>query len=169
MANNLEITNYSNIEELAGTSNGDFSIYGELDKYANKFECIHMLESGFKFGLSYNYTGLKPEILETGDTRLFVGFDKIILCIDQYNNQLLQEQTMGSLFYEFIDVEQYALLVAICELDLIVMNYEGETIWSMGFRDIIEAFSRDGELLKIKCSDGDNFVFNIHSGQLIND
>lgn len=169
MESNLEITNYSKVEELVEASNDNFPIYGELDEYANKFECIQMLESGFKFGLSYNYTGLKPEILEIGDTRIFIGFDKKILCIDQFNYQLLKEKAMESLFYEFIDIEQYTLVVAICELDLIVMNYEGETIWNIGFRDIIENFSRDGELLKIKCSDGDNFVFNIHNGQFVDD
>lgn len=165
----FEIIDYSSYNELKREAENDFSIYGNVDQYTNKFESIHMLNSDFKVGLAYSYTGLKPKIVEVNGTKLFIGFDKTILCVDQYANQLLQEKKGTSLFYDFIKVEEYGLLIAIYELYLIVMDYEGEDVWEIGFRDIIEDFSKDGGILKVKCADGESFSFNIKNGQFIAD
>ena len=165
----FEITGYSSYNELKREAENHFSIYGNVDEYTNKFESIHMLNTDFKVGLAYSYTGLKPQIVEVNGGKLFIGFDKTILCVDQYANQLLQEKKGTSLFYEFIKVEEYGLLIAIYELNLIVMDYEGEDVWEIGFRDIIEDFSKDEGIFEIKCADGESFRFNIKNGQFIAD
>ena len=163
----FEIIDYSSYNELKREAENDFSIYGNVDQYTNRFESIHMLKSDFKVGLAYSYTGLKPKIVEVNRTKLFIGFDKTVLCVDQYANQLLQEKKSTSLFYDFIKVEEYGLLIAIYELYLIVMDYEGEDVWEIGFRDIIEDFTKGGDILKVKCADGECFSFDVKNGQFI--
>ena len=163
----FEVIDYPSYNELKREAENDFSIYGDVDQYTNKFESIHMLNSDFKVGLAYCYTGLKPKIMEVNGTKLFIGFDKTILCVDPYANQLLREKRGTSLFYDFIKAEEYGLLVAIYELYLIVMDYEGEDVWEIGFRDIIEDLTKVGGILKVKCADGESFSFDIKNGQFI--
>lgn len=115
-----------------------------------------------------NYAGLKPEVLIINNKEVFIGFDKTIICIDQETKQLISENKVGSLFYEFIHIATKSLVVVIFELDLMVMNYKGDIIWSIGFRDIIEVFDvEQNEIVNIKCSDEEEFKFNLLTGQYI--
>jgi len=167
--NDLVITDYATMEELINEASNEFTIYGTLDQYANKFKCIHLLESGFKCGLVYSYSGLKPEVIKINGSKILIGFDKALLLIDQLKKILLEERKLSSLFYEFINVGRNNLIVVICELDLVVLDFDGEILWSIGFKDIIEDFYvENSEFLNITCSDGQDYKFDINNGQYAN-
>lgn len=167
MNNEFEIRNYDSKEDLIEQAQNRFLVYGNLDN-ANRFERINIHKSGFQCGIVYNYSGIKPEIVLVKNKIVFIGFDKSILCIDLETKQLISENIKGSLFYEFINIPIKFLIVVIFELDLLVMNYDGDIIWSIGFRDIIEDFNVEhNDLINIKCSDEEKFKFDLLTGTYI--
>lgn len=146
----------------------NFKIYGDLDKYNNKFEIIFLPEYEFSCGLMYYDHGISSQILLLDNLpRLFVGFDKWIINIDYINKVEIYKQKSISLFYEFVKMESYIL--AIYELDIFVFNSECMLIWSSGFRDIIEKYEViDGKTILITCSNGDKNEFEIKDGEILN-
>lgn len=169
MSNIFKIEKYATLEELINVAKDNFIIYGDLEDGVNTFESYRILKGGFRCGISYYYTGLQPEVFISDNyNRIFIGFDKFILCIDLDKKELKNKIKMGSLFYEFINIGSSSLIVVICELELIVVDYNGNIKWSIDFKDIIEDFSIEKNgFINIKCSDEQEFKFNIQNGQCI--
>lgn len=77
---------------------------------------------------------------------------------------LIQKESIAP-FYELIETGNFIL--AICELDIFVFDYDCKIVWSLGFGDIIEdcKISKD-EVIYVKCSNGEESVFDLNQHRL---
>ncbi len=157
---------YDSYQELNNKAvKNNFIIYGDMNKYNNKFEMLSLPEYGFSCGLMYYDHGIAPQILLLDNVlRLLIGFEKWIICLDYVNKVEIYKQKSISLFYEFVETEN--CILAICELDISAFNSECRLIWSSGFRDIIENYKViDGKTVSITCSNGDKSEFELKNGK----
>jgi len=66
-----------------------------------------------------------------------------------------------SIFYEFIEVENYLLVV--CELDITAFNLKGEKLWETSFMDIVENFEIIKNAIMVHCA-GRKIEINLKNG-----
>lgn len=155
----------SNIDELISKLNNTSYVYGDINDYSDTFNIIDISNLNFRIGIVYYYVGLNPKILIIEYDSIFIGFDKFVL---YSHKNIVKNNRLNSLFYDFIKIKSFSLLVIICELDIIVMSYDGSIVWSIGFKDIIVnyKFIKEKNTLYISCLDGEEFYFNTLNGEI---
>ena len=168
MGKNLyDIVSFDSYNSLCEASvERDFDVFGIADEYNNKYEAIVLPDGLFVCGLMYYDSGIKPQIILQGNSSLlFLGFDKIVVCLNYLTKQILVEKEFLSLFYDFIDVKLYKLIIIVSELDVCAINYNGKMVWSLGFKDVVEDFHLyNNNKLFVKCADGNESVLSITDG-----
>ncbi|WHX48235.1 hypothetical protein QNH46_19350 [Paenibacillus woosongensis] len=145
-------------------------MFGDVKGNNNRFEVITVSEVNFECGIAYYDCGIKPHIVvKDKNNKLFLGFEKNIICVDMSLDNIVFEKKLTSIFYEFIEVQSQNAVIAICELDIYVFNYEGKILWEMGLREVInEFYVIEDEKLCIVYDDGDELIFSITEGKVIN-
>lgn len=160
-----EIIMCSNIDELISKLKNTSYIYGDINAYSDTFNIIDIYNLNFRIGIVYYYVGLNPNILIIESDIIFIGFDQFVL---YSHKNIIKNNRLNSLFYDFIKIELFSLLVIICELDIIVMRYDASIVWSIGFKDIIVnyKFIEEKNILYISCLDEEEFNLNILNGKI---
>jgi len=145
-----------------------FNVFGIADECNNKYEAIALPNGCFVCGFMYYDHGMKPQIIFQNDNPLLLlGFDKRVIYLNYLTKQTLVEKECLSLFYEFIEVRSCNLIIAVSELDVCAVDYNGKIIWSAGFRDVVEDYHRlHDDKLFVKCADGSELVLSIVDGSL---
>lgn len=152
---------------------------GELESQIDKEQlilCDDMQNSFFiinydnvrKLGVAYYDYGVAPDFQYSGDdSLLYSGFGKNFLCIDIYEDKILVNDNLPSVFYELCyDSNKYYICV-ICELD-VYCYCAGKQIWEMGFRDIIVDYNIiDDAKISILCEDGVEYIFFLKDGKIV--
>ncbi len=113
-----------------------------------------------KIGIAYYDYGVAPDFQCSGDGELvYLGIGKNFLCIDIYENKVLVNDNLQSVFYELCYDSNKNHICAICELDLYCYCAEKQK-WKMGFRDIIVDYNIiDDTKISISCDNGVEYIF----------
>lgn len=137
------------------------------DDMQNSFFIINY-DNVRKLGVAYYDYGVAPDFQYSGDnSQLYLGFGKNFLCIDTYEDKILVNDNLQSVFYELCyDSNKYYICV-ICELD-VYCYCAGKQIWEMGFRDIIVDYNIiDNAKISILCEDGVEYIFFLKDGKIV--
>ncbi len=121
-----------------------------------------------KIGIAYYDYGVAPDFQCSGDGELvYLGIGKNFLCIDIYENKVLVNDNLQSVFYELCYDSNKNHICAICELDLYCYCAEKQK-WKMGFRDIIVDYNIiDDTKISISCDNGVEYIFFLENGKII--
>lgn len=152
---------------------------GELESQVNKEQlilcddmqntfCIINFNNAKKLGIAYYDYGVAPDFQYSADgTLLYLGFGKKFLCIDIYENKILINDNLQSVFYELRYDSNKNYICVICELD--VYCYCAEKLkWKIGFRDIIvDCNIIDDTKISLLCDDGEEYIFFFKDGNIV--
>ena len=137
------------------------------DDMQNKFFIVNF-DNVRKLGVAYYDYGVAPDFQCSGDSSLFyLGFGENFLCIDIYEDRILVNDKLQSVFYELCYDSNKNYICVICELD--VYCYCAEKLkWKMGFRDIIIDYKIiDDTKISILCNDGVEYIFFLKDGNIV--
>ena len=170
MVNQVQTVKNESLELLRlNATENRYSILGVLEAMNDSFETV-LLENGQRIcGLVYYSNGIEPQfsVVEKIDS-IFVGFENSIARVNLKTKNILFDLQLPSTFYEFIYVDKLNLVVISCELDVFVIQHDGEKRWSIGLTDIVNEFRiKDEKSIYVTCDDGNEFEFNIMDGSLI--
>ena len=167
-ANLFEVKHYDSIREMCSIMNLNKSdIMGDLSKENNSFMEIKLKSYG-SIGIAYYNYGIKPRIEVKYDIPvLYLGLDKSFMSINYSTNRVIFHKVLDSIFYDYVSFEALNLILIIGELDVYVININGDQIWSIGFRDIIVDFTVNDSSLYVKINNGDETIFAIQDGAVI--
>jgi len=165
MINKKICATYKELQDNANKNN--FSIYGDLDEYNNKFELIHSPNQNYTFGIMYYDCGIEPQILLSDDgSKLLVGFEKRVLGLDCNTKTEQFQIKLVSPFYEFIKTE--SCILAICELDIYAFDFEHQVIWSANLPDVIENYDvSDKKNISVSCANGVSLILSLKDGKAV--
>lgn len=137
------------------------------DDIQNSFVIIH-LSNTIKIGIAYYNYGIGVDSQYSGDGRfMYVGFGKNLLCIDIYENKVVSNDKLQSVFYELLYDRQKKYICVICELDIYCYYLEHQK-WKIGFRDIIEGYSIIDDIkIAILCDNGNKYLFFLENGKIV--
>lgn len=151
---------------------------GELESQVDKEQlilCDDMQNTFFivnfnnirKLGVAYYDYGIALDFQCSRDGGLlYLGFGKNFLCIDTYENKILVNDNLQSVFYELCYDSKKNYICVICELDVYCYCTEKQN-WRMGFRDIIVDYNIiDNAKISILCDDGVEYVFFLEDGKI---
>lgn len=151
---------------------------GELKSQVNKEQliiCDDMQNAFFiinfdnarKLGVAYYDYGVDPDFQCSADgALLYLGFGKKFLCIDTYENKILVNDNLQSVFYELCYDANKNYICVICELDVYCYCAERQK-WKMGFRDIIVDYNIiDNVKISILCDDGVEYILFLKDGKI---
>lgn len=151
---------------------------GELESRVDKEQlilCDDMQNTFFivnfdnvrKLGVAYYDYGVAPDFQCSGDgALLYLGFGKNFLCIDIYENKILVNDNLQSVFYELCYDSNKKYICIICELDIYCYCAEKQK-WKVGFRDIIVDYNIiDDAKITILCDDGVEYIFFLKDGKI---
>lgn len=133
----------------------------------NRYEAIISQNERCFCGIKYYDHGLKPQIITiTGKDIFYIAFNRIIAGCNYLTKKTIFIKELPSLFFELIQVTS-DIYVIICEMDACAIDSKGEIFWTVGFKDIVSDYCVQGNVLNIKCDDGDESSIDILSGSLL--
>lgn len=133
----------------------------------NHFFAIY-LDGKIMLGIAYYHYGIDPQLLcsKDGDF-LYVGFGMNFLGIDLYQERVVINEKLQSVFYEIVYDSTKEHICIVCELDL-YCYFLGKIKWSMGFRDIVTKYWLvNDKNICILCDDGLKYAFSLESGKFV--
>lgn len=152
---------------------------GELESRVDKEQlilCDDMQNTFFivnfdntrKLGVAYYDYGVAPDFQCSVDGALFyLGLGMNFLCIDIYENKILVNDNLQSVFYELRYDSNKEYICVICELDIYCYCAEKQK-WKIGFGNIIaECNIIDNAKISILCDDGTEYIFSLKDGKFI--
>lgn len=121
-----------------------------------------------RIGIAYYDYGITPAFLYSQDYRyLYLGFGKKLISIDLNENEIIENENLQSVFYEFIYDSKKNYVCVICELDL-YCYFGNKCLWKIGFKDIIGDYGIvDDSKISIECDDGMEYLFSLEDGGVI--
>lgn len=142
------------------------SMYGDLNS-SNRFCLIEIAKLNFKVGVAYYFEGpdLKVFLAQDGKT-LFVGYNSEVVVLDcEKGKELFYHEDLAP-FCDFIVVDAKNYLVAVFELTIFILSYQGEILYSTGVRDMVIDYQLiTDDILLIKTDDGVETCYNIADGK----
>lgn len=136
------------------------------DNMQNTFIIIN-LDGKSSVGIGYYDYGIAPDFKCSEDSGLiYVGVGKNLLCINTYENNVLFNESLQSVFYELLYDLNNNYICVICELDLYCYHLK-EQKWKIGFRSIINDYSITNDNIYILCDDGIEYLFSLEDGKLV--
>lgn len=125
------------------------------------FNNVHIL------GVAYYDYGTALEIqFSRDDTLLYLGAGKNFLCIDTYENKVLINDKLQSVFYELCYDINMDYVCVVCELD-VYCYYLRRQKWKRGFGDIIVGYNIiDNNKISIKCDDESEYMLLLEDGSM---
>lgn len=136
------------------------------DDMQNAFFIVNF-DNARKLGVAYYNYGVAPDFQCSGDGELlYLGFGKNFLCIDIYENKILVNDNLQSVFYELCYDSNKNYICVICELDVYCYCAEKQK-WKMGFGDIIVDYNIiDDAKISFLCDDGVEYIFFLKDGKI---
>lgn len=107
----------------------------------NIYEIITTLDDVAICALLYCFHGIKPQILDFNKNKMLIGINENIYCIDKNLKTSIFHVELNSIFYEFSLIRDNKFIVIICELEVYVIDLNGNIIFKSRFSDIILNFS----------------------------
>lgn len=134
---NYKIVKQDSINSLKEyISDENFLIIGDKDE-KNRYEIITTLNDIVICALLYCFHGIEPQILDFYNNKMFIGINENFYCIDKNSKDLIFRIEFSSIFYEFSLIRDNKFIVIICELEIYIIDLNGNTIFKSGFGDII--------------------------------
>lgn len=137
------------------------------DDMQNTFFIVNF-DNAQKLGVAYYDYGVTPDFQCSVDgALLYLGFGKNFLCIDTYENRILVNDNLQSVFYELCYDSNMNYICVICELDIYCYCAEKQK-WKIGFRNIIVDYNIiDNTKISILCDDGVEYIFSLKDGKIV--
>lgn len=83
-----------------------------------------------------------------------------------YGNVILEKE-LSSIFFGLLSDKDKNYFCAVCELNLYCFHCH-QMLWEIGFRDIVCEFKIIDNRIKIACDDGNEYLFELSTGQIKN-
>lgn len=160
----IKIEKVDSLRELESKVNKEHLIL--CDDIQNAYIIINF-DNIRKMGIAYYDYGVIPKFQCFGDeTLLYFGIGMTFFCINTYENKVLVNDNLQSVFYELCcDLDKNYICV-ICELDVYCYCAEKQK-WKMGFINVIvDCNIVDDTKIAILCEGGAEYVFFLENGKL---
>lgn len=136
------------------------------DDIQNKFNYIKV-NGRIECGIAYYGYGIKPSVSIENEQSLWIGFGRRSIVIDPYNDNIILDKGLPSIFYEILSDAKQEYICVICELDLYCFHHH-QILWQIGFRDIICGSEIiDDDKIEITCYDGEDYLYELNTGRIM--